>query len=55
MGDLYIELQKQRKTASRMEKMTYDALENRLRMYVKGSLILLTDKQVLILKRFDLF
>jgi conjugal transfer ATP-binding protein TraC len=37
MEDLYNELIKQKKTASRIEKMTYDALENRLRMYVKGS------------------
>jgi conjugal transfer ATP-binding protein TraC len=37
MGDLYNELIKQKKTCSRMEKMTYEALENRLRMYVKGS------------------
>lgn len=37
MEDLYKELQKERKTCARLEKMTYDALENRLRMYVKGS------------------
>ena len=37
MGDLYNELIKQKKTCSRMERMTYEALENRLRMYVKGS------------------
>lgn len=37
LEDLYNELIKQKKTASRIEKMTYDALENRLRIYVKGS------------------
>jgi len=37
MGDLYDELLKLKKTCSRMERMTYEALENRLRMYVKGS------------------
>jgi len=35
--DLYNEIIKEKKTASRLEKMTYEALENRLRIYVKGS------------------
>jgi len=37
MEDLYNEIIKEKKTASRLEKMTYEALENRLRIYVKGS------------------
>lgn len=37
MEDLYNEIVKEKKTASRLEKMTYEALENRLRIYVKGS------------------
>jgi len=37
MEDLYNEILTEKKTASRMEKMTYEALENRLRIYVKGS------------------
>jgi len=37
MEDLYNEIIKEKKTASRLERMTYEALENRLRIYVKGS------------------
>jgi len=37
MEDLYNELLREKKTASRQETMTYEALENRIRIYVKGS------------------
>ncbi|MDD3159988.1 MAG: ATP-binding protein [Candidatus ainarchaeum sp.] len=37
MQDLYNEILLQKKTASKMEKMTYEALENRIQIYVKGS------------------
>jgi len=37
MEDLYNEIIQEKKTASRLERMTYEALENRLRIYVKGS------------------
>lgn len=37
MEDLYNEIINEKKTASRIERMTYEALENRLRIYVKGS------------------
>src|SRR3989344_1436777 len=37
MEDLYNEILKEKKTATRQERMTYEALENRLRIYVKGS------------------
>lgn len=37
MEDLYNEIMKEKKTASRQERMTYEALENRLRIYVHGS------------------
>jgi len=37
MEDLYKEILCQKKTASRLERMTYEALENRLRIYVHGS------------------
>ncbi|VVB76107.1 AAA-like domain protein [uncultured archaeon] len=37
MQDLYNEILKQKKSASRLERMTYEALENRLRIYVHGS------------------
>jgi hypothetical protein len=37
MEDLYNEILKEKKTASRQERMTYEALENRLRIYVHGS------------------
>src|SRR3989344_2093920 len=37
MEDLYDEILHEKKTASRQERMTYEALENRLRIYTKGS------------------
>jgi len=37
IGDLYDEILKEKKSASRLERMTYEALENRLRIYVHGS------------------
>lgn len=37
MGDLYNEIVKEKRTATRIERMTYEALENRLRIYVHGS------------------
>lgn len=37
MEDLFNEILSQKRVASRQEKMTYEALENRLRIYVKGS------------------
>lgn len=37
MEDLYNEITREKKTASRQERMTYEALENRLRIYVHGS------------------
>jgi hypothetical protein len=37
MEDLYQELLLQKKTASRQELMTYEALENRIRIYARGS------------------
>ncbi|MEI7961237.1 MAG: DUF87 domain-containing protein [archaeon] len=37
MADLYNEIINEKKTASRIERMTYEALENRLRIYVHGS------------------
>lgn len=37
MDDLYQELVKEKKTASRQETMTYEALENRIRIYARGS------------------
>lgn len=37
MDDLYQEIIKEKKTASRQETMTYEALENRIRIYARGS------------------
>lgn len=37
MEDLYNELLKEKKTASKQERMTYEALENRIRIYAKGT------------------
>ncbi len=37
MEDLYNEILHEKKTATRQERMTYEALENRLRIYVHGS------------------
>lgn len=37
MDDLYNELLKEKKTASKQERMTYEALENRIRIYTKGT------------------
>jgi hypothetical protein len=38
MEDIYKELLQEKKTATKLEKMTYEALENRLRIYAKGTL-----------------
>ncbi len=37
MDDLYQQLQLEKKSASTIEKMTYEALENRIRIYARGS------------------
>ncbi len=37
MEDLYNELIREKKTAARQERMTYEALENRFRIYAKGT------------------
>jgi len=37
MQDLYYEIINEKRTATRLERMTYEALENRLRIYVHGS------------------
>ncbi len=37
MEDLYSELVKEKKSASQQEKMTYEALENRIRIYARGT------------------
>ena len=37
MEDIYNEILTEKKTATRQERMTYEALENRLRIYVHGS------------------
>lgn len=37
MEDLYYEIVNEKKVASRTERMTYEALENRLRIYAKGT------------------
>ncbi len=50
MDDLYLEIVKEKKTASRQETMTYEALENRIRIYARGSFSFLNKQTNLNLK-----
>ncbi|MBU1929931.1 DUF87 domain-containing protein, partial [Candidatus Micrarchaeota archaeon] len=51
MEDLYKQLLEEKKEASRQERMTYEALENRIRIYARGSFSFLNKQTNLDLKK----